>query len=900
MRKFSLRVAALVLAAALGVCLPARGDTVIQIDAAKEGVKIPKEHYGVFLEEIGHGVDGGLYGEMLQNRAFEDAKPPEGFHYADAATVTAGREAGGRRGGRGRGAGAAATPAATVPWSGPLPSGFNGVDGKGGRWLNPGNYATTFVWEADKSLPYWELIQQGNAKGTMSLDMTNPMSKESPRSCKLEITDVPEGGRVGIANEGWCSQTGSATIGIKEEEKYELTFYARCAPGFDGAITASIEADNGTLETSAPQVTGIGAEWKQFKAELTATKTDGNAWFVLSTRSKGTVWFDMVSLFPAKTFKDRPNGLRTDIAQMIADMKPGFVRFPGGCVVEAATVETSYNWKNSIGPVIDRPECWNAWDYRRTHGMGMFEYLQFIEDIGATPLYVGFAGQTCVYRAPAVVPMDQMQPYVDNYNDLLEYANGSPTSKWGKLRADSGHPAPFGMHLMEIGNENTDPGGGRGGGQVYTPRYDMIYKAIKAAHPEVETIADIPMRNEPVEMIDDHHYADPNYFVNTSFDARSRQQPPLYLGEVAVTSVPQAQRGNMLCALSEGAYLMSTEKNADVVKMVSYAPLLGHVNGLTELAGAPPPWHAMIYFDSNRIYGTASYYLWKTFGINTPSVNLQTNIVSGDAKAGIVGNVGVGTWGTQAEFKDLKVENDGKTLYASDFSAANPAGWTTEAGRWSVVDGAFRQGQNANGFAYVGDESWTDYTMTVKARKIAGGEGFLIIFGHKGGDRYWWNLGGYGNTQHDVEMNQQIQGQPVRGQNLIETGRWYDVKIVVKGLNVQCFLDGNLVHNVTVQPPPPSLAAIAGRDDATGEIVVKVINRQAQAQTAALDLAGVAGVDPTAKVTVLASARLQDNNSLDAPDHVVPVEKEIKTAAAKFDYEFPPYSLTVLRLKPRK
>ncbi|HVT79157.1 MAG TPA: alpha-L-arabinofuranosidase C-terminal domain-containing protein [Phycisphaerae bacterium] len=859
MRKFAAFAASLAIAVLFGGAAGSRADNTIQIDAAKEGVKVDKEHYGVFLEEIGHGVDGGLYGEMLQNRAFEDAKAPEGFHYQPAG--------GGRRG-----------------------SGFRGADAAGGKWVDPGGYATTFVWEADKSLPFWKLIQDGNAAGKMSLDMTNPLNDKSPRSCKLEITDIPAGGRVGIANEGWCAQPGEGEIGIKQGEKYILTFYAKSANGFDGTVSASVE--NNGLETNAAEVSGIGAEWKQFKTELTATKTDGKAWFVLSTKSKGTVWFDMVSLFPAKTFKDRPNGLRTDIAQMIADMKPGFVRFPGGCVVEAATVETAYNWKNTIGPVAERPEVWNAWDYRRTHGMGMFEYLQFIEDIGATPMYVGFAGQTCIYRAPEVVPMDQMQPYVDSYLDLIEYANGAPTTKFGKMRADSGHPAPFNMHIMEIGNENNT--------QAYTDRYSLIFSALKAKHPEVQTIADNPqqqMRGATVEMVDDHHYADPNYFINASFDNRSRNQPPLYLGEVAVTSPPQAQRGNVQCALAEGIYLLNGEKNADVVKMVSYAPLLGHVNGLTELAGAPPPWHAMIYFDSNRIYGTASYYLWKTIGINRPDVNLQTKIVSGDAKEGIFGNVGVGTWGTQAEFKDLKVEKDGKTVYASEFGATVPEGWTTEAGQWSIVDGALHQGRSQNAFAYVGDESWTDYTLTLKARKLAGGEGFLVIFGHKGGDRYWWNLGGYGNTQHGIEMNQAVQGQQVRGQ--IETNRWYDIKIVVKGMNVQCFLDNNLVHNVQVAGTPATLAAVAGRDDAAGEIIVKVINRLAQPQTATLDLAH-ASVEATAKVTTLAGTRPQDNNSLEAPTRIVPVDKEINNASAKFDYAFPPYSLTVIRLKAKK
>ena len=218
-----------------------------------------------------------------------------------------------------------------------------------------------------------------------------------------------------------------------------------------------METTNGLAVSAPVKIKSIGKSWKQYKATLTGTQTDPKARFVLTAGAKGTVWFDMVSLFPQKTFKNHPNGLRPDIAELIAGLKPGFMRFPGGCVVEGATVENAYNWKKTIGPLEQREEIWGVWDYRRTHGMGMYEYLQFCEDLKAEPLFVAFAGQTCVYRNnTAPVPMTNLQWVLDGYLDALQYANGPANSKWGALRAKAGHPAPFNLKMVEIGNENAD------------------------------------------------------------------------------------------------------------------------------------------------------------------------------------------------------------------------------------------------------------------------------------------------------------------------------------------------------------------------------------------------------------------------------------------------------------
>ncbi|HEY9508413.1 MAG TPA: alpha-L-arabinofuranosidase C-terminal domain-containing protein [Verrucomicrobiae bacterium] len=814
----------------------------INIDASQSGPAINPRMYGVFLEEINTGVDGGLYAERVRNRGFEDAKAPEGFSLID------------------------------------------------GRWNNGRGYVIPYHFEVDKSLPYWSLINEHGARGTMSLDLANPLNAATPRSCRLEVEDA-SAGRVGIANEGYWG------IGIRADETYELSLWLR-SENFSGAIIATLENGVGKQLSDPVRFEHSGKEWKQFHATIEARQTDPQAKLVLTANAKGTLWFDMVSLFPQKTFKERSNGLRPDIAQMIADLKPGFIRFPGGCVVEGATPENAYHWKQSIGPIEQREEIWNVWDYRRTHGMGFHEYLQFCEDLGAEPMYVGFAGQTCIYRHSTNVPFAEMPPIEQDFLDAIEYANGSTNSTWGSKRAAAGHSAPFNLKLLEIGNENV--------GREYEKRYSEIYPQIKAASPEIKVLANFRQREAPTEMVDEHYYNSSAWFMNNfgMYDQRDRQAPPVYIAEVAVTSREGGRdKGNLISALAEGVFLMGAERNGDVVQMVSYAPLLANVHGRTELAGAPPPWHGMIYFDSSRVFGTVSYYLWKLFAENLPSRTLKTEVISSEAKNfKIAGQIGVGTWDTSAEFKDVRVEQNGREIAAANFSQS-AEGWQPAGGRrsaqWSVTNGVYRQTRAGRASSYFGETGWSDYTLTLKARKISGGEGFLIMFGRRDSDLFWWNLGGWGNSrhaiEHSVEGSQTPVGESVAGE--IETGRWYDIKVQLAGNRIRCWLDGELIHDVQAEPQQ-TLFASAGTQDSTGDLILKVINTASESCRAKLNIAASNHFRSAAKISVLTSNERSDNNSLEHPTAVVPQTSDITLSGSSIDHEFPAHSLTVLRLKP--
>jgi alpha-L-arabinofuranosidase len=822
----------------------------ITIDVSAPGPRVNPRMYGIFLEEINHGVDGGLYAELVRNRAFEDGRAPEGYQL--------------RR----------------------------------GRWIDSNGFPAgveEFGYEVG-GVPFWSLVREGDAKGAMNLETTGGISEESSYCLRLNVEDVAEG-RLGIANAGFFG------IAVKQGAQYRLSLHAR-GDGFDGALVVRLENSDGQPVSDEQTLRNIGPNWTQHQATLSAAQTLAHARLVVCANAKGTVWLDFVSLFPAKTWRDRPNGLRPDIAQMIADLKPAFVRFPGGCVVEAGTVETAYNWKDTIGPIESRPERWGPWNYRRTHGMGLHEYLQFFEDIDAEPLWVGFCGQTCIFRRSRgeSVPMAEMGWVRDNFLDLIEYANGPVETAWGAKRAAAEHPEPFGLEYVEIGNENQGP--------ELRERYLFIYDALKAKHPDLKYLADLSwtsdesMRGAEIDIIDRHYYQNPRWFMSrfNEYDDRDRSLQPLYLGEVAVTSQDAGRlRGNLMAALAEGVFLLGCERNADTVQMVSYAPLLGHVEGRTALTGAPPPWHAMIYFDGNRVFGTASYYLWKLFGNNRPDQMVSADIQHADAAPPVIaGQIGVGTWAATAEFRDVRVEKNGKPLYESDFSKG-AADWQPEGGRrsdagqtaWRSEDGVYRQNRNGYAMSYLGEEDWSDYTLSLKARKLSGNEGFLIVFGRRGGDRLWWNLGGWGNSQHGIELNQTPVGRPVRGR--IESDRWYDIKIELTGNRIRCFLDGELVHDVVSNPPQKFFAA-AGRDEVNNELVIKAINVSSEPQRTEIRIDGAAGVSGRASATVLGSAMLDDNNSLDEPRRIIPRTSDIESVSSRFEHEFPPYSLTVLRI----
>ncbi|HUJ71361.1 MAG TPA: alpha-L-arabinofuranosidase C-terminal domain-containing protein, partial [Verrucomicrobiae bacterium] len=719
-------------------------------------------------------------------------------------------------------------------------------------------------------------------------DRSQPLNANNPTSLKLDIVK----GRVGVANDGfrggplkrpedstrledWRQKFDRSTVGLDVEkgEKYDLTLYARGT----SPLTASLESKDGEALATG-KVSALGPKWRKLSVTMKANASDSNARLVLTGDRPGTVWLDMVSLFPHDTWKG--HGLRPDLMNTVAAIHPAFVRFPGGCFVEGEHLSEAMRWKKTIGDPAERPGHWNIWRYQSTDGLGFHEYLQMCDDLGAEPVFVINCGMSHVEQRQSdrnqSVPVDSA--YVQDALDAIEYANGPVTSKWGALRAKAGHAAPFKLKYMEIGNEN--------GGPVYHERYALFYDAIKAKYPDMKLIAcdwhGLP-RNRSLDLIDSHSYSNPQSFRNmaTRYDRYDRNDPKVYFGEYAVTQ--QAGNGNLQAAVAEAAFMTGLERNSDVVLMSSYAPLF--VN---------PAWRTWnpnaIVFDQARVYGTPSYWVQTMFGANRPDRVLPIDLQQPPTPVeNLRGAIGVGTWATQAEFKDIKVTADGVTL----FEGQETNGWEMTRGSWEVVDGALRQTSGDTDVrAIAGAESWTNYTYTLKARKLSGNEGFLIIFQQKGGEKSWWNLGGWGNTEHGLEVAG-ITAEHVPGR--IETGRWYDIRVELKGPFLRCYLDDKLVYDV-VRVAPKSLFAVAGLTN-KGEIILKMVNAGRQPQPVTVQLRGAGRVSSTGKAIVLSSDDPMDENSFDEPTKISPKEETITDAAATFTRTLPGYSVTVLKLQ---
>ncbi len=724
----------------------------------------------------------------------------------------------------------------------------------------------------------WTLVGDDTSKSRIAIDTSHPLNVHNTRSLRWEIDEGSP--PVSVVNEGYSG------IAVQQGKRYRLSLYARCDHRFRGELHVSLQGAKGEVY-ARHQVRGVGTEWKRFAATLTSRATDPKARLVITATSPGIVWLDMVSLMPVDTFKGRSNGLRKDLAQMLADLQPSFVRFPGGCFVEGDRLSNALRWRDTLGDIAERPSRWCVWGYTTTQGLGLHEYLQMCEDLGAEPLLVVNCGMACQYRSGEVVPMDALDEWIEDALAAIEYAIGPPNSKWGALRAQNGHPKPFPLRFVEVGNENWGP--------AYEERYARFYDAIKARFPQIQIIANSPVRSRPMDILDEHYYSSPEWFISQAnrYDRYDRKGPKIFVGEYAVTQ--GCGTGNLRAAIAEAAFMTGIERNGDVVVMAAYAPLFVHVHARH--------WNPdLICFDSSRVYGTPSYYVQKVFSNYRGTHVLPMKV---DAPAIAVtetrGAIGLGTWATQAEYRDVKVTHNEQTLFTADF-AQGAAGWRVVRGDWEVVDGGYRQNSlNTDCRAVVGDPNWADYTLTVRARKLGGAEGFLILFRVRDDNNwYWWNLGGWGNSKHAVEKcvggGKSIVSNEVPGS--IETGRWYDIRIEVQGTRIRCYLDEQLIHDFE-DKPLPALYAVASRNRRTREMILKVVNVSDKAIETEVRLRGVRSVQPLGKVVTLTGESLDDENSLENPTRVAPVERGLSGVAPQFRYTFPKHSLTVIVLKER-
>ena len=466
-------------------------------------------------------------------------------------------------------------------------------------------------FEFPQHLMGWDIF------GNVTLQDDGPFEK-NPHYVRLGAPSHPHK-RTGIENEGFFG------IGIKANEKYRFTVWAR---GENQKIQVELidNASMGESQVITSQDVNINSkDWKKYEVILTPTQTQAKAHLRIFLASPGTVDLEHVSLFPVDTWKGRENGLRKDLVQALADTKPGIFRFPGGCIVEGTEITDRYNWKNSVGPVEDRPLNSNRWeytfpyrffpDYFQSYGMGFYELFLLAEDMGAEPLPVLNCGLAC-HDPKAHVPVDQLDSYIQDALDLIEFANGDTNTKWGKLRADMGHPAPFNLKFMAIGNEQWGP--------EYPARLKPFVEAIRKAHPEIKIIGSSGPQSEgkdfdylwpemkklKVDLVDEHFYRPEDWFLKSGnrYDNYDRKGPKVFAGEYACHG--KGKKWNHFnAALMEAAFMTGLERNADVVHMATYAPLFAHVEGWQ--------WRPdLIWFDNLNSVRTCSYYVQQLYSHN--------------------------------------------------------------------------------------------------------------------------------------------------------------------------------------------------------------------------------------------------------------------------------------------
>lgn len=825
----------------------------ITVDAASKGVAVSPNFHGLFFEEISHGGDGGLYGELIQNRGFEDSRLPLNTTLVNNFIVP-------ERG-----------------------SHFSLKNNESSDWKMP--------WPVKSPYPAWHAKTDHPGNFNISLTDVNPLNEATPHSLQININRVNAEGKYDLMNEGYW---GINTI---KGDDYTVSFFARTDGSYNGPLQVSLQSDKGEILAKTSVSLNNKSEWKKYSATLRADQSFGKAQLVISFDTTGTVWLDMVSLFPAKTFKNRPNGLRNDLAQYLADLKPAFVRWPGGCFVEGINVENTPNWKKSLGPIETRPGTYSVWGYWSTDGFGYHEFLQFCEDVNADALYVFNIGVSCDFRSGTYVPDDKVDSLINDILDGIEYAIGPATSKYGKWRAANGHPDPFPLKYIEVGNEQSGP--------RYAERYNRFYEAIQNKYPQLKIVASMGIGDvnkhtldsmKQVSIVDEHAYKAAGWAMNNTdhFDKYPRGNWEMYVGEYATNSGVGA--GNMNASLSDAIYIMSMEKNSDLVTMSSYAPLLVNVNDVD--------WPVnLINYDANKSFARISYYLIQMFNKNKPTYNLKTTKVIPEVKnkkALFTGSIGLATWDTQSEYKDIQVTKDGKVLYES--GKMNPSDWNMVRGTWNVDDSAMGQAaQGSQRLAWLKNKNFDTYTLTLKAKKTGGTNAFIIPFAIKDdATQLRAHIGSWVNNNavfesvtNGFDVASISQSKRIKP---IETERWYSIRLEVGLDEVKCYLDDELL---IVYTEPPHFFSIAGKDELSGDIIIKAVNTSSEAYATTINLVGAGKINSVGQMITLKAESLVSENSLEHPEKYVPHTSVLNGVKKDFKISLPPYSINVLRIRTK-
>lgn len=815
----------------------------IKIKTCEKRFPIAKNLYGIFFEDINRAGDGGLYPEMLRNRSFDDSIPPidcttEGED--DYAIIT--------------------------------PSGwrdeFNHGEGLS-RWIRDNNIEYT-------PIPAWYC-----ERAVMELDRIDTLNEK--RSAALSICFEPQ---------GFIYNTGYAGVPQKQGEIYNYYMFAKV--GEPTKVILSIEDDCGKQTEAEIELSGNG--YVRYDIKFKAVRTAKNAKFVLTCPKGGKVKLGFTSLMPADTYLG--HGLRRDLVEKLRDMHPTFLRFPGGCIVEGITPSTAMRFKNIIGPVWERPGHLLMWHYRTTNGLGFHEYLQLCEDLDMEPLYVFNCGMTCQARNSVLMEGDDFEEMLQDTLNAIEYAIAPTDSKWGQVRAAMGHPEPFKMNYLEIGNENSGP--------AYEERYLKCYNTIKEKYPLIQFVANehVEEKKLPVDIVDEHYYSSVEYFAENIhfYDTYDRKGPKVFLGELAVLRGPV---GQLYAAVGEAMFLIGVERNQDLVSLASYAPLLENYHYYA--------WYPnLLIFDNLNSYCIPTYYAWKLFGGSRGDYVVEsedeTGIIYRPVKGmpSLLGSAGV---------RYRKALWNGEPINAvhevMGHEVAIDGGFTISKPDEAQLEESKRMYADLNEILVVlgEDEEVTEGTFEVEILEEEGREIGIGVYSSRISKEVYtsdethppreWNAGVVNPFQWRIKegISTFTEKRYPKAVSLtkeakvcLKRGEYNKFKYVVTGKYIYLYVNDEMIQEVEV-PHFPAMASVVS--DTEREIIIKIVNIASAEDDIHISLD--CEVESEYKVNILTGSKY-DENSLEAPTKVHDQEVQLSGAAKDFIYHASEYSINVIHL----
>lgn len=710
-------------------------------------------------------------------------------------------------------------------------------------------------WKYDP-LTAWEKI--GN--GEIEVKNEYPLNRNNTHYLELKVTED----ECGVKNIGF-----NDGMNIVKGEKYKFSCYARRNTGFNKNVDIRLVDKENGAEIASETVKINSCDWEKYEAVLTAEES-AVCHLSVTTSGKSIVYFDEVSLFPP-TYKNRENGLRRDIAQLLADLKPKFMRFPGGCLVHDGNLDPHarnalYRWKNTLGDVSERPARRSNWGYNQTLGLGYYEYFLFCEDIGAKPLPVLPAAYNPHHKE--AVPVDELKPWIDDALDLIEFANGGTDTKYGSLRAELGHEKPFNLEYLAIGNEEV--------GEGFFERYPYFHNAIKEKYPEIKLIGSsgpFPCggefekgwkcaRDNKSELVDEHYYVSPEWMLanNKRYSTYKKEDPKVFLGEYA-------SWGNTFYnALVEASYMTAMETSSSVA-LACYAPLLANADYVN--------WKPdLIWFDGKKAYGTPNYYVQKMFMNNQGDYAIEHNV---DTKCeplyksnGIFGKIALETIHTSAEFSDIKING---VVKCEDFTTNN------DNSQMKILENVGKIG---------------NFELECKAKELDGIRGFTIRFGVDENKYYRWEFGGWQNQDSAVcshiNNRESVLDHELKS---VEKGKEYNLKLSVSENRIRCYINGELVHDIVEKPVVIEPLYTSASVDNDGSVILKAVNVRDDEFTAEIET----NMSISSAEAWLLQNELSAENSFENPENVVPVVEKLGFEGSVIKHTFPKNSVTVIVIK---